>query len=688
MKKLLLAALFLISATVSIAQPIGGKNATVQVLGGMRVDSALTLPWSSAFRNKGADTTGRLFISTVDSLPRYMKKGVSVKAVTQFDSNRVYIAWSQKGVANGVATLDASGLVPTSQIPSISASDTVFVDTSMAQMLSHVGSSAGIISVRTDSSLNFILARTPATSRANWVLFQFGGVLTFNTRGGSVVPRAGDYVTDSVAEGVNNLYFTNARAQAQIYADTNSIIVTPKMLRDSVSGRVKYTDTASMLSGYSRSNALIDTASAHRTLINARVKYTDTSGMLTNYLRSYLGLKYSDTAGMLSSYWRSTSGLSLSGEVTGTGTAPTSIVTKLTRINNNVGTFGNSTNSASIVVDSTGRISAVVNSAIDFPVTQADLDDTAADIRATISSYAAPLNTILTSGATSNQNITLGKKKSLFPYSSTYLGINPSDSSGRIVLTDTAGSGVIAAYTTVAAGPILAATNNFGANSIRPSSTTMSSATTNYYIADSNGIRTTLGYKAGKVTAINAFSSVLLQVNSIDSSGLISIRDTAQSVAINLQASTSNTSIIMAGALAGANIGFRSGGTAGTAEIGGSMPHLIGGSSTPTIVAHGGAGLAPTITVTGTDLAGYITLTAGGGAVFGDTIATVTFSIPYFSTAPRCVIITPADADAGNLTKQPFVDPAMTTINKFELMGGGAVITAPIQYKWCYMVIK
>lgn len=678
MKKILFLTIFIALSSIAIAQPLGSKNTSVEVLGGMKVDSAFALPWNyTTFKNKGVDTNGRMFISTTDTLPRYMKKGVSVKTLTQFDSNKVYIAWSQKGVANGVATLDGSGLVPASQIPVITASDTVFIDANMAAMLAHTGSRPGVISVRTDSNLNFILATTPATSRSSWVLFQFGGVVTFNTRGGSVIPRAGDYITDSVAEGINHLYYTNARVQAQIYADSNTIYVTPKMLKDSVSGRVKYSDTATMLSGYARLLALADTASAHMTLINARVKYTDTAAMLSHYLLSYLGVKYSDTASMLAGYRRSTTATALTGEVTGSGT--TSIPAKLNRINNNVGTFGNSTNVPTIVVDSTGRISAVVNSAINFPVTQVALDDTAHDIRASMSSFIAPLNDVLTAGFTTNQNMKFGKVKSLSPYSSVFVALNGSDSSGRFTFTDTSGTGVISGATTTANGPAFTVSNNKGSTVAKPSSITMTGVNGEYWRVDSFGIYNTTSFNMGRVASLNPYSSVFVGLGS-DSAGQMYLRDssgvkyiqmvttTAGSVALNLISPTNN---VILNSLSGIT-----------------TFHLNGNGGTPTILAKGGAGTGSSISITGTDLAGFFTVTIGSGPVLGDTLARITFNTPYIGTPPNYAVVSAGNSNAGALTKPAYVEQADITIAKMPVMSGGATYTTGQQYKFYYQVIK
>lgn len=82
---------------------------------------------------------------------------------------------SQVGAINGAASLDATGKVPSVQIPAISFSS-VDVVNSMAAMLSFTFGTGlptdrliGSIVVRLDSSKNFVLAQLPASIRANWV---------------------------------------------------------------------------------------------------------------------------------------------------------------------------------------------------------------------------------------------------------------------------------------------------------------------------------------------------------------------------------------------------------------------------------------------------------------------------------------------------------------------------------------
>ena len=82
---------------------------------------------------------------------------------------------SQVGAINGAASLDATGKVPSVQIPAISFSS-VDVVNSMDAMLNFTSETGlatdrliGSIVVRLDSSKNFVLAQLPASNRANWI---------------------------------------------------------------------------------------------------------------------------------------------------------------------------------------------------------------------------------------------------------------------------------------------------------------------------------------------------------------------------------------------------------------------------------------------------------------------------------------------------------------------------------------
>lgn len=94
---------------------------------------------------------------------------------------------SARGVAGGVASLDASGKVPSSQIPALSMS-TVDVVSSEAAMLALSTAVVGSTVVRDDVSKTFILRATPANTLANWVqvLSPNSGVESVNTKKGAI----------------------------------------------------------------------------------------------------------------------------------------------------------------------------------------------------------------------------------------------------------------------------------------------------------------------------------------------------------------------------------------------------------------------------------------------------------------------------------------------------------------------
>ena len=74
---------------------------------------------------------------------------------------------TQKGAANGLASLDGTGKLPTSQLPGI-AVHTTFVVASQAAMLAVSGADEGDLAVRTDLNKTFILTAVPASTLGNW----------------------------------------------------------------------------------------------------------------------------------------------------------------------------------------------------------------------------------------------------------------------------------------------------------------------------------------------------------------------------------------------------------------------------------------------------------------------------------------------------------------------------------------
>ena len=97
------------------------------------------------------------------------------------------LSTAQIGAVNGVASLDASGLIPSSQLPPISFTSTTVVSNDV-DMLALSSATVGSIAIRTDLNKNFVLSTLPASTLTNWVelLTPAAPVQTVNGYTGSV----------------------------------------------------------------------------------------------------------------------------------------------------------------------------------------------------------------------------------------------------------------------------------------------------------------------------------------------------------------------------------------------------------------------------------------------------------------------------------------------------------------------
>jgi hypothetical protein len=77
-----------------------------------------------------------------------------------------YVPSSTMGAANGVASLDASGLIPTSQMPPLAISEP-FIVASQAAMLA-LTAQRGDVAIRTDVNKTYILATDSPSTLADW----------------------------------------------------------------------------------------------------------------------------------------------------------------------------------------------------------------------------------------------------------------------------------------------------------------------------------------------------------------------------------------------------------------------------------------------------------------------------------------------------------------------------------------
>jgi hypothetical protein len=127
---------------------------------------------------------------------------------------------NQKAAFNGVASLDANGKIPSSQIPAISFSSG-YVVTSQSAMLALSNAVVGSIAIRTDNSKNFVLSGLPANNLGNWLeLLMPASVSSINGHAESNITLT----TSDITEGTN-LYFTNARAR-NVLSATSPLVYT------------------------------------------------------------------------------------------------------------------------------------------------------------------------------------------------------------------------------------------------------------------------------------------------------------------------------------------------------------------------------------------------------------------------------------------------------------------------------
>ena len=155
-------------------------------------------------------------------------------ATTSTDAiNKDYVD-SKIGAANGIASLDAGGKVPASELPDIAISDT-FVVVSEAAMLA-LTAEVGDIAVRTDVNKTFILKTAGASTLANWqeLLTPTDAVTSVDGQTGVVdlsgnyVNVTGDTMSGALAMGTNKITglgtpTVSTDAATKDYVDTAAI---------------------------------------------------------------------------------------------------------------------------------------------------------------------------------------------------------------------------------------------------------------------------------------------------------------------------------------------------------------------------------------------------------------------------------------------------------------------------------
>jgi len=130
---------------------------------------------------------------------------------------------SQKGAANGVATLDSGGKVPVAQIPATAITDT-FVAGTQAAMLA-LTAEIGDVAVRTDLNKSFILRVAGASTLANWQ-----ELLTPTDAVQSVDGMTGAVVLPSATEGGKGKAQIATQAEVDAGTDDSKFVTAKKLM--------------------------------------------------------------------------------------------------------------------------------------------------------------------------------------------------------------------------------------------------------------------------------------------------------------------------------------------------------------------------------------------------------------------------------------------------------------------------
>lgn len=112
--------------------------------------------------------------------------------------------------------------------------------------------------------------------------------------------------------------------------------------------------------------------------------------------------------------------------------------------------------------------------------------------------------------------------------------------------------------------------------------------------------------------------------------------------------------------------------------------HIISSGSSPSITASAGAGTGPTVSVSGTDTSGEITITTGLTPAVNSQIAIINF-VNSYSVAPKA-ILWPSEANASALGFLPYVT---STTSYFDINNAVSVgLLGSTTYKYNYHIIQ
>lgn len=276
----------------------------------VQLEGAVSLPNKTASRALIIDGSGDLAESTATSAELAFISGVSSNVQTQLDAK---IPDSEKGVANGVATLDGSGKIPTAQLPSsvMEYKGVWDADTNSPSLTDGTGDAGDVYQISVagsqdlgSGSQSFVVGDLIIYNGTTWEKAPGAdAVLSVNGQSGVVTLDSDDISegatnlyytegrfdtsfsgkdTDDLSEGATNLYYTDTRFDSRLATKTTTdlsegtnLYYTAERAQDDVGGAL--TDSASIDFTYDDGAGTITAA-----VLPAGVDHDSLSGFVAN----------------------------------------------------------------------------------------------------------------------------------------------------------------------------------------------------------------------------------------------------------------------------------------------------------------------------------------------------------------------------------------------------------------------
>ena len=196
---------------------------------------------------------------------------------------------AQKGVVNGVASLDNSGKIPSNQLPAVQV-NTVFTVAIQANLVGLTTAVVGDIAIVTGSGTSYILANAPYSVIGNWVSISSSGAVTsVNGQVGNVT-----LTTSNITEG-SNKYYLDSKVLALASTTAGNKLVLRDAHRNFSAGMVTANLNGTALSSLSTSQNTLNGC------VDADIA-SSANGDLLGYTTSSTGICVTGSAYVVSTY--------------------------------------------------------------------------------------------------------------------------------------------------------------------------------------------------------------------------------------------------------------------------------------------------------------------------------------------------------------------------------------------------